>query len=286
MGDPDVIWVEKELLPGLPGFLETRFWRPNANITVIDYDDAVFLNYSDKWAGQLGRAQKFEDYARGAARVVVGSANLKKQMDSWGSAQTTYVPSTVDVGAYPIHEHIDRRPIVIGWIGTPKTVHFLDCLREVFPAVARRFWIQLKIIGASWHCPGLEVRTFPWSKQTEAELVSSFDIGVMPLLDGAWERAKCGYKIIQYMAAGVVPVAARVGENKNIIQEGVNGYLASEPSEWVETLCRLCGDVQLRSEIAANSRKFAIAKYDVRVAVRATDAIFSAIGSPKRTPRL
>jgi glycosyltransferase involved in cell wall biosynthesis len=277
MGTPKIIWVEKEILPGLPGGLEKMVAGSWGDRLVVDYDDAVFLNYSDAWAGQLGRTQKFKDYARDAACITVGSESLNEQMISWGCARTKRIPSTVDVGLYPVHRHQDSRPVVIGWIGTPRTVHFLEHLRDVFPVVARKFDLQIRIIGASWSCPGVDVRTVPWTKETEAAAVSSLDIGVMPLFDGPWERAKCGYKLIQYMAAGVVPVGADIGENRVVIREGFNGYLASEPADWVEKLSRLCGDVRLRAAIGEKARETALERYDVRVAVEAMDGIFSEV---------
>jgi glycosyltransferase involved in cell wall biosynthesis len=101
----------------------------------------------------------------------------------------------------------------------------------------------------------------------------------MPLSDGPWERAKCGYKLIQYMAAGVVPMGARVGENMIIIQDGLNGYLASQAEEWIEKLSLLCANAQLRSEVGARARETALAKYDVRIAVEAVHGVFAEVVS-------
>ena len=47
----------------------------------------------------------------------------------------------------------------------------------------------------------------------------------MPLPDSPWERGKCGFKLIQYMAAGLPVVASPVGVNDRIVSPGV-GYLA------------------------------------------------------------
>jgi glycosyltransferase involved in cell wall biosynthesis len=108
-------------------------------------------------------------------------------------------------------------------------------------------------------------------------MVGRFDIGLMPLIDGPWERAKCGYKLIQYMAAGVVPIGARIGENEVIIQDGVNGYLASEPEEWIKKLLILCGNHQLRSAVGARARETVLAKYDVRIAADAVHEVFTQV---------
>ncbi len=279
LGSPPILWVEKELLHGFPSFFETVLMGSRMANAVFDYDDAVFLNYSDGRLGCFGRSAKFAHYARAAAYVTVGSESLHATMTSLGCAHIRRIPSTVAVESYPLHDHRADSVIVIGWIGTPMTVHFLEVLRDVMPAVAKRYSIQMRVVGAKWDCPGVDVRHLPWSEATETAMVGRFDIGVMPLIDGPWERAKCGYKLIQYMAAGVVPMGARVGENKIIIQDGVNGYLASQPEEWIEKLLLLCANAQLRAAVGARARQTALEKYDVRIAAEAVHEVFSEVVS-------
>src|SRR5204863_2433078 len=57
-----------------------------------------------------------------------------------------------------------------------------------------------------------------------------------------WERGKCGYKIVQYMAVGRPAVGSAVGPNRSIIQPGKTGYLANSPEDWVSILTVLAND--------------------------------------------
>ena len=68
--------------------------------------------------------------------------------------------------------------------------------------------------------------------------MQGFDIGIMPLPDEPWERGKCGYKLVQYMACGRPVVASPVGANRDIVRDGVEGRLATTPDEWDRARCR------------------------------------------------
>lgn len=276
-----IVWVEKELLFALPLGFE-RVLGLDIRRCVFDYDDAVFLNYQDHALGVLGRAHKFAYYARNAGHVTVGSEYLLNHMRSCGCNRITKIPSTVLVEKYDQRKHLRRSVTTIGWIGTPVTVQLLETMKPVLTELAKKCSIQLKVVGAQWMCEGVDVVCLPWSEENEAAMVSTFDVGIMPLIDGPWERAKCGYKLIQYMAAGVVPVGSRIGENPAIIQEGVNGFLAGTTAEWCEKLVMLCSDEKLRAEIGENARRKALTHYDVSHAVAAVHQVFGKVLDPNR----
>jgi glycosyltransferase involved in cell wall biosynthesis len=278
----DICWIEKEVVYGMPDIFE-RALRPNLQRCVIDYDDGVFLSYRDAAMNVFGRAAKFARYAQKAGYITVGSQSLKSYFGGLGCNRLLKVPSTVDVASYPLHSH-QSGCVVIGWIGTPVTVRFLELVRDVLQRLARQTRIQLHVVGATWQCEGLDVQSLPWSEHNEAAMVSRFDIGIMPLAEGPWERAKCGYKLIQYMAAGVAPLGSRIGENEYIISENVTGLLAHSSADWLSCLTRLCNDHALRTQLGRAAREKAAAEFDVRCSAAAMDHIFSQVLASQRHP--
>ncbi|MBK9340412.1 MAG: glycosyltransferase family 4 protein [Rhodoferax sp.] len=93
------------------------------------------------------------------------------------------------------------------------------------------------------------------SEKHEVAEIQSFDIGIMPLPDAPFERGKCGYKLLQYMACGKPVIASAVGANTDIVVPGKNGILANTAAEWTSALYQLIDDEQLRADLGANGRR-------------------------------
>src|SRR5208337_4799792 len=93
----------------------------------------------------------------------------------------------------------------------------------------------------------------PWSLETEAaELVSS-DVGLSPLANNNFTRGKCGFKILQYQAAGLPVVASPVGVNTELVRDDVNGYHAATVTDWAEKLSALIKDTSLRTRMGQSA---------------------------------
>ncbi len=109
--------------------------------------------------------------------------------------------------------------------------------------------------GGPFQFPASTVDNPTWSLEREVELFNTCDVGVYPLADDEWSKGKCGFKAIEFMACGVPVVAAAVGVNREIIQDGENGFLASTDDEWVDKLARLLADAELRRRFAEAGRR-------------------------------
>jgi glycosyltransferase involved in cell wall biosynthesis len=152
-------------------------------------------------------------------------------------------------------------------------------------AAARQPFV-LKVSGAGRrvHFPGVEVEEVRWSMADEVSLFNTCDVGVYPLTDDEWSKGKCGFKAIQCMACGVPVVAARVGVNREIIEDGANSFLASTHDEWVDKLTRLLADADLRAAMAAAGRRTIEDRYSLRVTAPQLAAVLaSAVDSTVAT---
>ena len=80
------------------------------------------------------------------------------------------------------------------------------------------------------------------------------DIGIMPLENTPWELGKCSYKLIQYMGCGIPVVASSIGMNKEVVEDGSNGFLVENEAEWIEKISVLLNDPLLRKTFGKKGR--------------------------------
>ncbi|MCG7973272.1 MAG: glycosyltransferase family 4 protein, partial [Candidatus Thiodiazotropha taylori] len=148
----------------------------------------------------------------------------------------------------------------------PTTAGYLDLLREPLASVAQKHPVRLMVVGAQIEpIEGLPVVCVDWSEAWEAELIRQFDVGVMPLADQLWEKGKCGYKLIQYMASALPVIASPIGVNREIVEHGVDGYLAEDAAAWESALIRLIESAPLRQEMGRIGRSKVEQHYSLSV---------------------
>lgn len=265
----DLVVIEYEVLPYFPAFFE-RMLNMLGIPYVVDYDDALFHQYDNhknilvRWilGGKITRVM------HRASLVVAGNRYLAEYARRSGADQVAVVPTVVDLERYQAgKEPVEQGGIfTIGWIGSPSTARYLEMIAPALAAVCADGNARVRLIGSGpVDLPGVPVDLVPWSEATEVEEIRRFDVGMMPLPDSPWERGKCGFKLIQYMACGLPVVASPVGVNSEIVEEGGNGFLAADHDAWIRALTSLRDDALLRQCLGAAGRDKVERQYSLRV---------------------
>jgi glycosyltransferase involved in cell wall biosynthesis len=263
----DLLWVEKELFPWMPAALESLLSRRSIPY-VVDYDDAIFHRY-DMHGSFLVRAlfgRKIDDVMRHARLVVAGNEYIGERAKRVGARLVECLPSVVDVEQYVTTEPSSGNVFRIGWIGSPVTAPYLDLVREALDRLSRESKVELILIGSGkiLPFPDISAEILPWSEDIEHRGSQLFDVGIMPLVDGPFEQGKCGYKLIQYMASGLPVVASPVGVNRQIVEPGINGYLAASSMDWLDALRDLRDDKEKRKSMGQAGRRKAEQMYNLQ----------------------
>jgi glycosyltransferase involved in cell wall biosynthesis len=280
----DLVLVHREAIPIGPPLVELLLARVKRRPLVFDFDDAVFLPNTSE-ANRLLQVLKFprkvKAIMRASAAVTAGNDHLASYAARYNPA-VTMVPTVVDTERWtPGPDRGERSgPLRVGWIGTPSTTRYLAGLGPVLEAVAttQRFTLRIAGTGEPLSFRGVQVEPLPWTLEGEVDLFNGCDVGVYPLDDDEWARGKCGLKAIQFMACGIPVVAAAVGVNRTIIQDGINGFLAASPEEWVEKLSWLLTDAALRAKLGRAGRETVVERYSLATQAPALAGVLETVG--------
>lgn len=257
--DCRIVWIQKKLLSLRKVHALARDHR-----LVFDFDDAVWTSEKGPRSlfARLRTAARLNYVLRKSALVLAGNEYLA----TYARRHTPHVrvvPTVLDTDGYPEKLHRPAEVLTLGWIGHSVNFRYLAALGPVLLRVAADHPMRLLVVAdRDFHLEGLAVENRRWSQGSEVDDIQAMDIGLMPLADDEWTRGKCGFKAIQYMAAGVPAVASSVGMNRELIDDGVDGFLASTDAEWLAALRRL-RDASLRADIGRRARAKIRASYSL-----------------------
>jgi glycosyltransferase involved in cell wall biosynthesis len=170
------------------------------------------------------------------------------------------VPDSPQIEAFDqVRDSIRRDPeqLRIGWIGGKYTA---DALYRVFEPLENVFASHNHI---HLHLVGVDPDRIPRFENVRYSCVESYDqqrmvrevlamhIGIFPLFDVAESRYRGTLKTKIYMSGEAAVIGQRIGENRSLIDDGVNGILAGSDQQWIDSLERLISDPVARGAVAA-----------------------------------
>jgi glycosyltransferase involved in cell wall biosynthesis len=266
--DYDIIFVFREgFLTGTVLF-EELLSKSKAKM-VFDFDDAIWhfdvseANKSMGWLKNPGKTARLISFAD----IIFAGNQYLADYAKHHNDNVVIVPTTIDTDEYVATPFVDKKQICIGWSGSVTTIKHFEMAIPFLKILKAKYGerIKIKVIGdKSYTNHELNVSGIGWSREAEIIELSEIDIGIMPLPNDEWAKGKCGLKGLQYMALKIATVMSPVGVNTDIIQDGVNGFLADKTEEWVEKLSLLIEDSNLRRTLADNGRTTVLEKYSVK----------------------
>lgn len=269
--DHDVLVVHRAAYWAGPAWLE-RTVATSGRPYVFDFDDAIWLRHTsgaNAFFDRLKFPGKTAALCRDAAVVVTGSAYLAEYARAHAE-DVRVVPSSIDTDAYDVRPRPNDARAVVGWTGSGTSLTHLEAFGDVLRALLQARPVELRVVSSRPpDLPGVPVTFRAWTPATEVEEVRAFDIGIKPQPDDAWSRGKCAMKELQYMALGIPAVCSPIGGSNESIADGVNGFLAATPGEWIAALTRLVDDPALRARVGAAGRRTVEERYSARASASA-----------------
>ncbi len=234
--------------PRLVFDIDDAIWEPPAHV------GSPFLRFVDfGWVNKM---------AAMAAYAVVGNAHLAAHVRPLNQ-NVAIVPTCIDTAKHrqKTYRHGDE-PILLGWTGLKDNLGYMDIIEDVLQDLATRHRIRLLVASSrAYRLEGVEVENREWRLEGEFDYLSEPDIGLMPLKDTPRARGKCAFKALQYMGVGTPAVISPVGMNADVIEDGIDGFLADTPEQWRDKLERLIVDAELRERMGRAARQTVEARY-------------------------
>jgi glycosyltransferase involved in cell wall biosynthesis len=266
----DVIVIQQKLLSSF----ELSILKNRCGKLVYDFDDAMWtLPTKDLVSGKKRRkaaraSRRFGVQCAVSDLCIAGNTYLARKASEY-QQHIRIIPTGLDTDKYvPRRDAEEDGPVRVGWMGTSGNLAYVqEPLRHLEGCDGR---VRFSVVSdAPYRGPGEgSVEWAAWSDAEEVAQLQAMDIGLMPLADDEYTRGKCGFKILQYMACGAVPVASAVGVNSEIIDHGVDGFLVKGPEDWREHVLNLAEHGELRRRMREAARRKVVARYDLRRVAR------------------
>ena len=232
-------------------FIDAFFLHKYGKKIIYDLDDAIM--YKDKTPERDSRV-RFRRFARSAKladMVIAGNSYLAEHALRF-NRNVVVLPTGLDISAYKVQTGIQNDgKIRLVWIGSRSTLKYLAEIKPALEQIGSRFSnVILRIVCDDFFdLKNMEVEEIQWSQEKQAMDLATSHIGLAPLPDNRFTRGKCGFKILQYQAAGLPVVASPVGVNSEYVRQNVTAFLATNNKEWTETITQLIENPRLRREM-------------------------------------
>lgn len=248
-----------------------------------DFDDNIALD------GELSKREKAVLEAAATA-ITVTSEYLRDGLGEAARDKVSLLPTTdlafwgEETEELLAGKGRDSSVMKLLWLGTRDNLKYLEALipalEQAAGTIARGTGRRLELSVVSNAPLSAEVRQLKlqnirWSRERGVEALREAEIGLMPLTESAYTLGKGGFKAIQYMSAGVVPILSPVGYNKTVIEDGVSGYFAADSADFAARIGELAANPDKLRRMAHAAR----ARFATRFSPEETQAFWNqAIG--------
>ncbi len=280
----DVAWLNREWVTG-----HATLERFAGRRRVLDVDDAIWLS------GRKGFARKI---ARHCSGVIAGNETIAEHFRGV-AARIWIVPTAVDTDWFTPASDTSRQPgrelFTVGWSGTAWNLPYLYAIEDPL----RRFLedhrdARLLVVSDRRpefsRLPPERVAFNAWTAETEAESPRCMDVGIMPLPDNEWTRAKCATKMLCYMSAGLPVVVSPVGVAAEILQSAARehstvGTAAQSNDDWYDALSALYRDRDRCNALGGCGRRVVLEQYSLDKIAPRLKEIFVEVASDRTSQR-
>ena len=237
-----------------------------------DFDDDILLSKEIS-------TREFNVLSDISSSIIVTHKYLKEKIDRKYWNKVIIMPTTDgDFYSIKFDENIKKRvsklenEINLVWVGSAINLIHLEQILESLDYCAEILYNKYDKRLNLYVCSSrkiefdpkfLSIKNEKWSKNAAIQIISNSHIGLMPLIDTEYTQGKGGFKLIQYMAAGLPVVASNVGFNKSIVKDDFGRLIQdiTDSESWLNALLQLSLDVATYQKLSYNSLQEWVSNY-------------------------
>lgn len=300
----DIIYSLSTLNGGIPSFISSRFFKKKFYLRIAgDYAWQVAIEKGKSslliddfqqskklgWIKFLFRIQSL--LCKKADLIIVPSEYLKKVVKGWGveEGKISVIYNAVDFEKTNLPKEEARKKIgipgniilssgrLVPWKGFRMLIKIMPRLLELnqfFRLVIVGDGPEKKNLELMVKNMGLDRKVFVVGKKSKEELSIYLAASDMFVLNSGYEGFS--HQILEVMAAGVPVIASAMGGNKEVIEQGENGFLVRYNDEFnlVEAIKGLWQSPELQKEFSEKGKE-TVKKFSVERMVEETIKILS-----------
>jgi len=271
------------------------FCKARGQKIVVDIDDLFDEIHETNFAASSTDPDKNKDRNREIYKQIIAEADAlicstpfieEYYRKMYPSKPMFVVRNAIDIDRWKRLSVVKRKPI-IGWLGaTPWRSKDLEAIADFFPKyIESRDLIFHHAGHIPWAPPAfLQLGIQNKQRCTASPMVplyqlpeayNHFDIGIVPLNDIPFNRAKSFIKGIEYAAAGIPFVASDLPEYRFLAENGV-GRVAKNAKEWQKHMDELM-DIKIREDESVLNREIVEKKFSISATAKSWVEVFRAI---------
>ena len=286
----DVVYMQRLMHEGLLTHVPEAI--ANGQKVINDLDDWYWgLDPSNgAWAPNHPKVNPGENtnHYRGvlarSSAVTVSTPYLADRIKSFVRCPIIVVPNTVDVSRFSFREPTDTHQPLVGWVGsTAHRSRDIETVSGVLKPMALCGQTKLYHGGHHESAPSFAsklgiaeeyVRTEGMRSAKDYPELMQMDIGIVPLSNTPFNKAKSDIKGLEYASAGIPFIAQDLDSYLTLYKTLGIGCIAKRPSDWIKHLKNL-SNPSVRQMLASYNRE-AVQSRDISNGVKQlTDLITS-----------
>jgi glycosyltransferase involved in cell wall biosynthesis len=256
----------------------------NGNRMILDLDDWEMRENPKYYLGfyPSSKAHYFTRSIAAKSVFCIAASRFLQEFLLEFNPNVYYIPSGVDTELFkPSLNNLRQDKIIFSWIGTFNKEEYVENIEfalDCFGVLRKKYnYIYFDIVGDGVYRNKLmkiihqfsdsNIRLKEWMAPDRIpEYLDTIHIGMLPTVSSnKFNKAKSPTKLFEYMSMARPVISTKVGESIDIIQDGINGFLAQTKEEFIKKMQKLIDDPFLRRQMGENARELIERKYSLRV---------------------